>query len=171
MLRAWLLEVGVQLVNQIPVVVLDDAPLYLQRVSQFPAREGEVFLDQCESFRLFILRERSGEAFDLAWEEVAHPWIRERLRGRSKILVLPSSFTLDSRKIGNDQHRNEFALVADYDRVGYERRLLQQIFDRRRRHELSGCSLQQFFFAIGDNQVSVLIQTADISGRKPSVGA
>ena len=76
----------------------------------------------------------------------------------------------DIRKIRNDEHRDEFSRVADDDCVCDVRRGFERVFDRSGRDKLSCGCFQQLLFAIGDDQVAVFVETADIAGAKPSVG-
>jgi hypothetical protein len=93
------------------------------------------------------------------------------LSGRRKIVADFSRGGFDIRKIRNDEHRDEFSRVAYDDCVRDVGRGFERVFDRRWRDKLSCGRLQQLLFAIGDDQVAVFVEAADIAGTKPSVGS
>ncbi len=90
------------------------------------------------------------------------------MRVRGEFATRFARFFLDAREIYDDEHRSEFSRVADDHRVGDQRRRFQQVFDRRRRDKFSARRLQQLFLAIGDDEVAVFIDSADIAGAAAS---
>ena len=76
----------------------------------------------------------------------------------------------DGGEIRHDESGDEAALVADQRGVLNVGAGLQGVFNRRGRDELAAGGLQQLFLAIGDDQVAVFIEIADVAGGKPAVG-
>ena len=67
------------------------------------------------------------------------------------------------------QDRAELASVAHDDRLVHVRVLLQHVLDRLRRHVLAARGLDKVLLPVGDLQVSVAAQLADVPGAEPPV--
>src|SRR5437588_4441347 len=77
----------------------------------------------------------------------------------------------DRRGIGDDERDDKFAPIADDHGVEDVGAGLEGVFDGLRGNEFSGRSFQQIFFAVGDEEIVVLIHVADVAGAEPAVFA
>src|SRR2546429_5998846 len=84
---------------------------------------------------------------------------------------LVGGFGGDRGGIGDDEGNDKFAPIADDHGVEDVGAGLEGVFDGLRGDEFSGGSLQQIFFAVGDEEIVVLIHVADVAGAKPAVFA
>src|SRR6266403_361427 len=71
--------------------------------------------------------------------------------------------------IGNEHSDEIGPAVAEYHRLGYFRLERQIAFDVRRRDRLAAGTLDEVALAVGDPDVAVIIEEADIAGLEPAV--
>src|SRR6266478_1349690 len=71
--------------------------------------------------------------------------------------------------IRNDKGDNEFLFIANNHGVEDVRAGLEGVLYGLRCDEFSGGSLQQIFFAIGDEKIVVLVHVADVAGAEPAI--
>ena len=76
---------------------------------------------------------------------------------------------LNHGEIGHDEGDHEFAPVAEDGGVEDERARLERILDGLRRDVFSARGFQQILFPVGDVQVAVRVEVADVAGAKPTV--
>src|SRR5713226_5264386 len=84
---------------------------------------------------------------------------------------LVGGFGRNGGGIGDEERDNEFAPVAHDHGVQDVGAGLEGVFDGLRRDEFACRGLQQIFFAVGDEQIVVLVHVADVAGAKPTVFA
>src|SRR5260370_19125814 len=70
--------------------------------------------------------------------------------------------------VRHDESDDESALVADDHGVCYVRTRLQSVRDGLRGDEFSSGGLDEIFFAVGDEEVVVGVEIADVAGVKPA---
>ncbi len=70
-------------------------------------------------------------------------------------------------EVWGDDDRWEFPPVANDRSDSDERMQLQRIFDGLGRDEFSAGGLNEIFFSIGDGQISVGVDVADVTGLEP----
>ncbi len=75
----------------------------------------------------------------------------------------------DRSGIRDDQRDDEFAFVAQDHGVQDVWASLESVFDGLRGHEFARRRLDQIFLAIGDEEIVVLVQVADVAGAEPAV--
>src|SRR5437588_2432462 len=73
--------------------------------------------------------------------------------------------------IGDDERDNEFAFVAHDHGIHDVRAGLECIFNGLRGDKFSRRSLDQVFLAIGDEEIVVFVQVADVTGAEPAIFA
>src|SRR6266446_9404418 len=71
--------------------------------------------------------------------------------------------------IGNEHGDEIRPAVAEYHRLGYFRLERQIAFNVRRRDRLAAGSLDEVALAVGDPDIAVVIEEADIAGLEPAV--
>jgi len=71
--------------------------------------------------------------------------------------------------VGNDDGNDEFALIADDHGVEDVRTRFESVFDGLRSDEFAGGSFEEIFFAIGDEEVVVFVEIADVAGFEPAI--
>src|SRR5438309_4673440 len=84
---------------------------------------------------------------------------------------LVCGFGGDRGGIGDDEGNDKFAPIADDHGVQDVRAGLECVFDGLRSDEFSGRGLQQIFFAVGDEEIVVLVHVTDVAGAEPAVFA
>src|SRR6266404_2997390 len=89
------------------------------------------------------------------------------VRGKANALILKSG--RNGGGVGHDERNDEPALIADDHGVQDVGASLERVFNRLRRDELPSRGLDQIFFAVGDEEIVVGIEIADIAGVKPAV--
>src|SRR5712672_3411788 len=72
--------------------------------------------------------------------------------------------------IRDDEGDHESTLVADYHRVGYIWAGFEGVFNGLRRDEFASSGLDEIFLAVGDEEVVVGVQVADVAGVEPAFG-
>src|SRR6266704_1572626 len=88
---------------------------------------------------------------------------------RSEFDSLVGGFGGDRGGIRDDEGNDEFALVADDHGVEDVGASFERVFHGLRGDKLAGCGLQQIFFAVGDEEIVVLVQVADVAGGEPTI--
>src|SRR5690349_3291419 len=84
---------------------------------------------------------------------------------------LVSGFGGDRDGIGNDERDYEFAPITNNHGVQDVGAGLERVFDGLRSDKFSSRGLQQIFFAVGDEEIVVLVHVADVAGPEPAVFA
>src|SRR5579863_9604931 len=85
--------------------------------------------------------------------------------------ALLGGFGGDRCGIGDDQSGDEFAFVAYHYGVQDEAARLEGVFDGLWGDEFAGGGFDQVFFAVGDEEIVVFVEIADVAGAEPAVGA
>ena len=76
---------------------------------------------------------------------------------------------LEHHEVRDDERGRELAPVADQDGLRHERALLQPQLDRRGRDVLAAGRDDEVLLAVGDRQVAVGVEVADVAGVEPPV--
>src|SRR5260370_38034421 len=71
--------------------------------------------------------------------------------------------------IGDDEGNDEFAFVADDHGVEDVGAGLERVFHGLRGDKFTCRSLQQIFLAVGDEEIVVLVQVADVARGEPTI--
>ena len=109
------------------------------------------------------------DALDDAVVERLHLGMGDQFRARSEgNIVCPRPFFQRS-KVGGDDDGGELALVAKDGGGTDERIQLERILDRLRRDKLAAGSLDQILLAVGDREISIGINVADIASLEPAI--
>ena len=77
-------RLGVEALDDVGVLLLDDAALELERVGELAAVEGEVAFEQGKALDGLVLRQVGGEARDFGFDELVHPGMCEQFGGRGE---------------------------------------------------------------------------------------
>ena len=151
------------------ILLFDDSAFEFHREGEGTVVEGEIVGEQGEALDGFVLGEVSGQAGDFVFDE----GIGARMRGHFCVGGRGETFF---RKFGgesggiNDKESDyKFALVADDHGVEYEGTGLENIFDGLRRDKFAGGSFEQIFFAIGDEEIVIFVEIADVAGFEPAI--
>ena len=72
-------------------------------------------------------------------------------------------------KVGGHENGGKFAAVTEDSRDSNQRIELERILDRLRRNKFSARSLDQIFLAVGDREISIGINVADVAGLEPAI--
>src|SRR5438552_1428487 len=84
---------------------------------------------------------------------------------------LVGGFGGDRGGIGDDEGNDKFAPIADDHGVEDVGAGLEGVLDGLRSDEFSSGGFQQIFFAVGNEEIVVLVHVADIAGAEPAVFA
>src|SRR5215470_6230452 len=103
-----------------------------------------------------------GEALQLPVNEQADERVCDKLGVRRELEVLLGGLGSDGHRIRNDQSHDESAAVAHNHCVQDVGAGFQCVFDGLRRDEFAGSSLDQIFLAVGDEQVVVFVEVANV---------
>src|SRR5229473_1009949 len=71
--------------------------------------------------------------------------------------------------IGDDERGDKFAPIADDHGIQNVGARLQSVFDGLRSDEFSRRRFDQVFLAVGDEEIVVFVEIADVAGGKPAV--
>src|SRR6266850_2398961 len=164
-------DVGVEGFDDRAVLLFDDATLELERKSEAPIVKGEVFGEQSETLDGFVLREMHGEALHLGIDQRVHRGMGGHLLIVGELDSLLGELGGDGHGIRNDEGHDEFAFIADDHGVKNIRTGFESVFDGLRSDEFARGGFQQVFLAIGDVEIVVLVQVADVAGAEPAVFA
>src|SRR5215831_13627964 len=96
------LLLGINLIDHVPVLLVDHSSLHLQRRRQLAACEREFFLQQGDSFYLFELRQVSGAGRNLPLEKIHDAPVVTELLARVQIVALVRRVTLKLLPVGHD---------------------------------------------------------------------
>src|SRR5712664_2764114 len=86
-----------------------------------------------------------------------------------KLDSLVGSFSGYGGGIGDDERNDEFSFVTQDHGVQDVGTGLERVFDGLRSDEFARRCLDQVFLAVGDEEIIVLVQVADVSGAEPAV--
>src|SRR5438270_1568538 len=149
--------------------------LHLHGGSQLPCLLGEVPLEDGEALDGLVGRQGLVELVDdflhlgLDCRMPRHFRVRGR-RAKFFLLGCHAGGLFCFRLHHRHQHRDVLALVADHDHLADQlAHGLERVLDRLRSDVLAARGLDQVLFAIGDLQVSVGIDLADVAGVEPAV--
>jgi len=142
--------VGVELVDEFAVVLLDDAALQFQGEGQAAVVEGEIFWQESEALDGFPLRHVSGEALYFRFDQGAHGGIGGHFLIGGKL-----GLGRNSRRIRDDEGDHESTLIADYHCVGYVGAGFEGVLDGLWRDEFASRGLDEIFLAVGDEEIVV----------------
>jgi len=78
-------------------------------------------------------------------------------------------FGRDGDGVGDDEGHHEFALIADDHGVEDVGTGFQRVFDGLRGDEFSSGGFEKIFLAVGDEEVVIFVEVADVSGFEPAV--
>src|SRR5437660_4992435 len=84
---------------------------------------------------------------------------------------LVGGFGGDRGGIGNDKRDDKLAPITNNHGVQDVGAGLERVFNGLRSDELSSRGFQQIFFAVGDEEVVVLVHVTDVAGAEPAVFA
>ena len=161
--------VGVEFVDEVGVLLLDYAAFEFHGEGEAAAVEGEIAGEKGESLDGFVLGEVGGEACYFFFDQGVGGWMRGQFAVRRKFHAIFREFGGDGDGIRNDQGHYEFALIADHHGVKNVGAGFQRVFDRLRSDEFSGGRLEQIFLAVGDEEIVVFVEVADVSGLEPAI--
>lgn len=166
---ARLRHIGVETVDGGGESFFDDATFELHREGEGAVVEGKVIGKKGKALDGLVLREVSGEPLNLSLDEAAYFNVSRHLRIGRKDDSFLGNLGGNGRVIGNDQGDNELAAIPDDHGIQNVRAGLERIFDGLRRDKFSGGGFEQVLFAIGDEEVVVLVEIADVAGVEPTV--
>src|SRR5260370_27669852 len=92
-----------------------------------------------------------------------------QLRVGGELDSLVGSFGGNRGGVGDDERDDEFAFVAQDHSVQDVGAGLERVFDGLRRDEFARRSFEQIFFAVGDEEIVVLVHIANVAGAEPAV--
>src|SRR6266481_834892 len=98
-----------------------------------------------------------------------HPGMGGKFGVGGKFDSLVGGSGSDRSGIRDDQRDDEFAFVAQDHGVQDVGAGLESVFDGLRRDEFAGRRLDQVLLAVGDEEIVVLVQVADVAGAEPAV--
>src|ERR1700722_8755422 len=110
-----------------------------------------------------------GEAGDFFFDQGVSGGMRGEFGVGGKFQPVFGELGGDRGVIGNDDGDYEFALIADDHGVEDVRAGFQSVFDGLRSHEFAGGGFQEIFFAVGDEEIVVFVEIADVTGFEPAV--
>ena len=105
----------------------------------------------------------------ISFIERLHFWIRNQFGAGEKGISFSRAHCFQQGEVRGDQNGGEFALVAEDGGDSDQRIQLQRILDRLRRDEFSAGGLDQVFLAIGDGEISIGVDVADVAGLEPAI--
>src|SRR5499433_1848788 len=167
--RTGLGHVRVQGLNDVVVLLFDHATLELHGEGERAVVEREIARKQSKTLDGFELRKMRREALNFRVDQGSREGVRSDFLAAGDGNSLLGGFGGNGLTVGNDQRDHELAAVSEHHGVGNERTGLERIFDRLRRNKFAGRSLEQILLAIGDEQVVVFVEVADVAGVEPTV--
>src|SRR5690606_32632517 len=160
---------AVQLLDDAPVALLDDATPDLQRRRQLAGLDGELTVEDPDLLRDLEAREAGQPPLylflDLLTDSLVANQLRRALR-RDPLLLRPPGHLLE---IGHDQDDRIRTPVTQHDRLEDVPAVLDRVLDRLRRHVLAASRHDQILLPVRDAQVAVLVQLADVARVEPAV--
>src|SRR5437899_5993503 len=100
-----------------------------------------------------------------------HPGMSGQFGVGGELDSLVGGFGGNRGGIGNEERHDEFAPVAHEHGVEDVGTGPERVFDGLWSDEFSSRGLQQIFFAVGDEEIVVLVHVADVAGAKPTIFA
>src|SRR6267378_1782112 len=167
--RAGFGDVGVEGLDDGGVLLLDDAALELEGEGEAAIVERKIFGEKSEALDGLVLREMDGEALNFRFDQRAYPGMRGQLRIGGELDSLVGGSGGNGDGIGDDERGNKFAPITDDHGIQNVGARLQSVFDGLRSDEFSRRRFDQVFFAVGDEEIVVLVEIADVAGREPAV--
>ena len=157
----------VEVVDLLAVAIFDDAAAKLHGRRQGAVIGGEFVRHQHHAFEFFEASQILIDGFHDSFVEALNFRICDQSPPRTKRNAIGARPLFQQRKIRRYDHRGKFAPVAEDGRDSDQRIELQRILDRLRRDEFSARSLDQIFLAIGDREISVGVDVANVAGLEP----
>ena len=151
------------------VLLFDYAAFEFHGEGEGAAVEGEVVGEKGEALDGFVLGEVRGEAGDFVFDQRIGARMRGHFCAGRKGEAFFGKSGGESGGIDDNERDYKFALIANDHGVEDEGTGLENIFDGLRRDEFAGGSLEQIFFAIGDEEIVVFVEIADVAGFEPAI--
>jgi len=133
------------------------------------AVEGEIVGEKGEALDGFVGGEMSGEAGDFLFDQGVGGGMGGQFGVGEKFQAVFGEFGGDGHGIRNDEGDNEFALIADDHGVEDVGTGFQRVFDGLGSYEFPRGGFEEIFFAVGDEEVVVLVEVANVAGFEPAV--
>src|SRR5579859_747649 len=162
-------DVGVEFVDEVSVLLFDYTALEFHGEGETAAVEGEIVGEEGEALDGFVLGEVGGQARDFFLDQSVRGGIGGQLGVGRKFQAVLGELGGDSDRVGNDEGDDKFALITDNHGVQDIRAGFQGIFDGLRGDEFAGGGFEEILFAVGDEEVIVFVEIANVAGFKPAV--
>ncbi len=161
--------VGVEFVDQVVVLLFDYAAFEFHGEGEGAAVEGEIVGEKGEALDGLVLGEVRGEAGDFVFDQGIGAGMRGHFRAGRKGEAFFGKFGGESGGIDDNESDYKFALIADDHGVEDEGTGLENIFDGLRGDEFAGGGFEEILFAIGNEEIVVFIEVADVASFEPAI--
>ena len=134
-----------------------------------PLSGGEFIRDDQHAFQFFEAGEVLVDALDDFFVQRLYLGIGDQFGARGEPNVVSACPVFQQSEVGRNHHRWKFTPFAEDGGDSHEGIQLQGIFDGLGRDKFSAGSFDEIFLAVGDRQVAVGIDVADVPSLEPAV--
>src|ERR1039458_4687747 len=162
-------RLSVEVVDLAAVAVFDYAAAQFHGGGKSAVLGGEFVRDEENAFQLFESREILIGIFRDCFIKYLDLRVGDEFGARRESYVVFAGPVFQQREVRRDDDKSKLAFVANDGRVSDQGVEFQRVFNGLRSDELSARSFYEFFLAIGDGEISIGIDVADVAGFEPAI--